>query len=69
MYEIDIDENTYGGYVSDTNHLFYDRTLAWWHEYQIALANKLKLKVKDAYWTESPNNKNVLYLKVQGYHE
>ena len=69
MYEIDIDENTYGGYVSDTNHLFYDRTLAWCNEYQIALANKLKLKVKDAYWTESPNNKNVLYLKVQGYHE
>lgn len=71
LYEISIDEKTQGAYTSDDdqNHLFYGRTLVWHHECQILLNNKLKLKVEDAYWTETKTSKkNVLYLKVQGYH-
>ncbi len=68
FYEIEVDENTYGAYISHQDTKFYNRTLAWEHEYQLLLSCNLKLKIKDAFWTKTIEGQNVLYLKTKGYH-
>lgn len=69
FYEIDIDENTNGAYVSSKKHLFNRLPLAWPHEKQILLSSKLKLKVTSASWSNSNGEKNILIIKCKGYHE
>ena len=49
LYEIEVDKNTNGAYVSSKNYLFNKIPLAWIHEDQLLLSSKLKLKVSDAY--------------------
>lgn len=68
FYEIEVDENTNGAYLSK-KYLFNKIPLAWPHEEQLLLSSKLKLKVTDAYWSDSmSSNKNVLVIKCKGFH-
>lgn len=68
FYEIDVDENTFGGYVSSRYNLRYSRPLSWVSESQLLLSNKLKLFVCDANWINNMHGDNILYLKCKGYH-
>ncbi|MBQ6280203.1 MAG: hypothetical protein IJK72_01965 [Mycoplasma sp.] len=69
FYEIEVDENTNGAYVSSRNYLFNNIPLAWPNEEQLLLSSKLKLKVTDAYWSDPlSSNKNVLVIKCKGFH-
>ena len=69
FYEIDVDENTNGAYVSSKKHLFNKIPLGWPHEKQLLLSSKLKLKVTSASWYNSKGIKNILIIKCKGYHE
>lgn len=69
FYEIEVDDNTNGAYVSSKNYLFNRIPLAWSHEYQLLLSSKLKLKVINAYWSDSISyQNNVLVIRCKGFH-
>lgn len=66
FYEIDVDENTKGGYISNNEHLFAGKQLNWTWEYQLLLQRKMKMTITNAFWTNTSEGKNVLYIKCKG---